>query len=307
MRLIPLLLAGVAATAFAGSSRGAEPAKALTSPESVRGLCETLRPVERVDFSAAGQDTAKARAAYESARESARQTSFTAELPWSGYAVSEWDAKAGQVTLSTERPFRALSGALNLVDADRDEVVLQLLPEQKEALAAGLSKGTLSLLLTFRPAEADDNPCVTGKAGTYTMLVDLLTAELRAAGEAVARASGDGFLPVGRAGGKPTVSIRPAPMAEKGQLGPALSAGLEKVRPALEKCYAQALSAKPTLDGQLIVALEVKADGAIAWKDVLVDSLQDADATACVRQAIDKARAKAGTPGSAVVIELERK
>jgi hypothetical protein len=300
--VVPLVFA--LAVAAAPAAAGPQP---LLSLERVRAVCLGLRPVERVSFTGSPDRIAKARDAYRVERDRLRQTTFSVEIPWGTFVVSSWDPEQKRVTVSTEKPFRALAGALSLVDPDLDELQFEAVEEAHGPLQAGLSKGTLSLLLTFKPAEEDESPCVASKAEAFTLLMDLTAAELRAAGKPVARATGEGFEPAARTSGKPTVTLRRAPVADAAANTPAALKSVEKVKPALEQCYRDALAKRPALDGSLILALAMGASGKVEAKEVMADSLQDAATLECIKAALAQARLPAGTPRALVGIDLERK
>jgi len=299
-------LAAVAAGLLFSTLAGAEPI-ALRGEEGVRDLCQALRPVERVSFPGDAAQRAKARVEYEKERERLRRAEFALELLWGAFTVAEWDAAQEVATVSTERPFRAFDGALTFFDADRDEIDLEALEGASDALQTALAKGAATLALTFRPAEEEGSPCVIGKARTYALAVDLLAAELRANGKALARASGEGFEPRPATQGTPAVELKAAPAQDCADCRQEVVVSVQKTRPLVEKCYLEALSKKPGLDGSLVLGLEVAKDGKVQVTTVVVDSLQDADALACVKQAVGTARSSARGGRGMVIVQLERR
>ncbi len=280
---------------------------ALRGEEGVRDLCQALRPVERVSFKGDPAQRAKARGEYEKERERLLHAELALELPWGEFTVAEWDAAQKVATVSTERPFRAFAGSLTFFDADRDEIELEALEGASDALQTALAKGQATLALTFRPAEEEGSPCVIGKARTYALAVDLLSAELRANGKALARAGGDGFESHSATQGAPVVELKPAPAQDCADCRPEVVASVLKTRPLVEKCYLEALSKRPGLDGSLVLGLEVAKDGKVQAATVVVDSLQDADALACIKQAVGTARSTSRGGHGTVIVRLERR
>jgi hypothetical protein len=162
----------------------------LASEEKLAELCAALQPAERQTFTGTAAAKSQARTAFVKEHERLRKTVFLLELTWGGFTVGEWDEAERTVTLATEKPFRAFNGSLALFDAGREDIELEAVESELEALRAGLAKGTLSLALMFTPAEEEGSPCVVSKAKSYAFSVDLVGAELRANGKAVARSTG---------------------------------------------------------------------------------------------------------------------
>ncbi len=303
MRRQTVAAAVAVAGLLAGQGAWAEPAE-LKTAEAVQQLCEGLRPPERLQFS---PDKPQGRGEYERARQQLLKAEYQVELPWGAFTVAEWDPEQKVVLLSTERPFRTLDGALTLFDADRDEIELEALEGEGEALKAGLAQGTLTLQLVFRPAEEEGSPCVIGKAKTYALAADFVSAQLRLKGKPLAEAVKEGFESKSlAAGGKPTVEVAPA-AHECPTCSAEMAGGVEKVKPLLERCYLEALSRSPALDGSVVLALEASGDGKLAAKSVVADSLQDAPTVACIKAAVGTAKAPGKNGRGMVMVRLERK
>ncbi len=295
MRAATALL--VTAAAFASVPARAGPVP-LTSEAKVRELCLGLRPAERMGFK-----DAEKREAFERRRQELASTDYFLELPWGAFRVSDWDQDAGEVTLSTERPFRVLGGALTVFDADRSEIVFRAVKGQDGALRTALNKGTASLALVLRPAEADDAPCTVSGAPAYTLLSDFMSAELRVGKVTVARAEEDGFVAMGVTEGKPTVEVT---SAGEGETAPELLGAIAKLKPELEKCYATGLGRNPALDGSLVLGIETAKDGRLQASNVLADTLHDGELESCVKQTVATAKAPANAARGMVAIHLSR-
>ena len=279
----------------------------LLSEQKVAEICRALQPTERQVFAGNAAAKAQAKAAYEKELEQLRKMVFMLELSWGGFSVAEYDAAEKAVTLSTERPFRAFSGALALFDAGREDIELEVVESEVEALKAGLAKGTLSLALLFKPAEEEGAPCVVSKAKSYAFSVDLFGAELRASGKAVARSTGDDLQPLPSAQGKPTVEVRSASGIDCAQCDPGLVAGAGKLLPELSKCYEAALARKATLDGSYVFAVSSGKQGELSVSTVIADSVDDAELLACSKAAVAKGSAAAKGAQAQVLVEFSRK
>ena len=276
----------------------------LDSEARVKEICLALRPSERMTFAGGPGAQVVARGEFERHRDALRKSEFFIELPWSAFKVAEWDPAEHEVRISTERPFRAFKGALTFFDADRDVIELDSLESSEDELKAGLAKGQLTLAMVFRPSEDEASPCTASKAPSYTFSVDLVSAELRLNGKPLARAQNDGFVPLPSSDGHPTVEIRSAMGEDENH---AVVASVALMKPAIEKCYAEALSRKPSLDGSLILGVEVGKDGKMAADAVIADSVNDAEVTGCVKVAVAGARPAKGESRGTVAIHLERR
>jgi hypothetical protein len=295
--------------ARAGDSR-----VSIKSEAQIRELCLGLRPAERMVFPGDHAAQAKARAEFEEKRERLLQTDYLLEIPGSAFAAGDWDALEKVVTLSTERPFRAFGGAVNLFDANREEIEFEAVDEAVDALKKGMALRTLVLAVVFRLADEEGSPCVMGKAKTYAIAVDLVSAELREQGHLLARATRDGFVPTTPAArdgtvltsaqGAPAVAIKAS--LDGAECAPEVLAAVEFVKPLIEKCYVDGVARKPELDGLLIIGVEASDQGQLVAGTVAADSVQDAETLACVRAAIPTSRAPAKSKCS-VAIQLERR
>jgi hypothetical protein len=284
---------------------GAEPVP-LVSEAQVAELCKALQPTERQAFAGNVAARAQAKAAFEKEQEKVKHTHFLLELGWGNFTVSEWDEAEKLARLSTERPFRAFRGALTLFDAGRDEIELDALEGEAAALKEGLSKGTLTLALLFKPAEEEGAACVVSKAKTYAFSMDLLSVELREKGRTLARSVRDELQAMPSKQGKPTVEIRTAAGGECQDCAPELVEAVVKLSPDLVTCYAAALAKKPTLDGSLVLQVHSAKAGELAVATVIADSLDDASLLSCARLAVGKGKpSKAGK--AQVLIEFGRR
>jgi hypothetical protein len=304
MFMARLPLAAMAAGLLSATATGAEPA-ALKGEADVRNLCLGLRPLERVTFAGHPAQRAQAKQDFEKERERLLQTEFAVELPWGGFTVSEWDPAEKVATVAAERPFRAAGGALVFFDPDRDAIDLGALEGAEDALQTALAKGQVSLAVTFRLAEEEGSPCVSGKAKTYTLAVDLISAELRMAGKALARALGEGFEPRTGAAAVPSVVLKPAPAQDCEKCSDEVARSAMAVKPLVEKCYAEALAKQPGLDGSLVLGLAAGKDGKVQVESVVLDSVQNAEVVACVKKAMGAARAPARGGRGMVIVQLE--
>ena len=290
---------------LAGSAWGAE-AVPLTAEAQVAELCKALQPTERQNFAGNVAAKAQAKAAFEKEQERVKHTHFLLELGWGNFTVSEWDETEKVARLSTERPFRAFRGALTLFDAGRDEIELDAVEGEAASLKEGLSKGTLTLALLFKPAEEEGAACVVSKAKTYAFSMDLLGVELREKGRTLARSVRDELQAMPSAQGKPTVEIRAAAGGECKDCAPELVEAVVKLSPELVTCYAAALAKKPTLDGSLVLQVHSGKPGELVAATVIADSLDDAALLACTKAAVAKGKpSKAGK--AQVLVEFARK
>jgi hypothetical protein len=299
----PGVFAAAAALLVSGGAWG-QPVP-LGGPDEVRALCRALRPVERVRFD--GDPEARERQQRDFVRERERLASQdrSIELDWSGFVVARWSREDGTVTLDAERPFRAMNGALALFDLDRDQIRLQAVEGAEDALARGLARGSLTLALAFRPAEAEATPCTISRTDSFAFAVDLLSAELREGDRVLARAQEDGFEPMVTAGGAPRVEIRASNPPDCADCAEEVLAGIVGRGEAITACYRQALERSPSLDGTLVLAVETAEGGRLAVRTVVADAIQDEVVLGCIRKAIAEGRSpKKGR--ASVVIDLER-
>ncbi|MBI5545107.1 MAG: hypothetical protein HY901_14550 [Deltaproteobacteria bacterium] len=279
----------------------------LASEARVREVCAGLQPVERQVFGGNAAARGQAKAAFEKEQERLQKTSFSLELGWAGFSVGEWDESEKVVRLTTERPFRAYAGALTLFDAGRDDIELEAVEGEVEALKAGLAKGTLSLLLLFKPAEEEGTACVISKAKTYAFAVDLLGAELRAGDKALARSTRDDLQPIPSAQGKPSVEVRPAAGLECPECSSEIVEAAIRQVPQLTRCYEAALVRKPVLDGSLVLAVGAGKAGELTVATVIADSVDDAELLACTKAALGKTKVEAKGSKAQVLVEYGRK
>ena len=279
----------------------------LTSEARVAEICKALQPTERQVF--AGNATAKALAktAYDKEHDALKKTVFLLELPWGGFTVAEYNDAEKEVTLSTERPFRAFNGALALFDAGREDIELEAVESEIETLKAGLAKGNLTLALLFKPAEEEGAPCVASKAKSYAFAIDLLGVELRAGGKAVARSTKDDLQPLPTAQGKPTVEVRAASGLECADCKPEVLAAVGKILPELSKCYDDALTKKATLDGTYVFSVNAGKQGDLSVGTVIADSVDSTELLDCAKGAIAKGTATVKGAMAQVLVEFSRK
>ena len=280
----------------------AQNAVPLTNEQRVRELCLALLPTERVELPLSPAERAEAIASYESERERLRASRFAVELPWADFAIAEWSPEAAMVKISAERPFRVLEGKLVFFDLDHELLELEAVQGRGELLREGLSKGSLTLGLVFQPAEEDPCPCTMSVAGNFALAVDFLSAELRADSLPVARAVGRGFVPMSREKGVASVEIRPVDLSE-GAAPAALVAAVQAAEREVLGCFAQALERDSTFDGAPVLDLRADASGGIVELSVLADSLQNAEASACVLAAVKRVQGPKSAHGT-LVIEL---
>ncbi len=300
-------VAMLAAGLWSPLAAAAQPTAAavLKGEEDVRTLCLALRPVERVTFTGDAAERAKAKQAFEQERERLLRAEFAVELPWGGFTVSEWDPVEKVATVAAERPFRAAGGALTFFDPDRDDLPLGAVEGAEDALQTALAKGQAVLAVTFKPAEEEGSPCVIGKAKTYSLVVDLTSAELRVGGKALARAAGDGFESRPGGGGTPTVVLKPAPAQDCEKCSNAVALSAQSAHASVEKCYAEALAKEPGLDGSLVLGLAVGNDGKVQVESVALDSVQNAGVVACIKRALGTARSQVLGGRAMLMVQLE--
>jgi hypothetical protein len=314
LRLLSLSLVLFCSTAVAGE------VVPILGVAQVHELCMALRPVERVVFKGTPAAQSKAREEYERELERWRKTEFSLELSWSGFAIAQWDAPHRVVTLSTERPFRTFQGAFTFFDAGRDELELDVAEKDVEAFQANLDKNALTLALLFRPAEEEGSACVMSRTKRYALAVDLVGAELRAQGKTVARAEGDGWQPVPVARGTPWVEVRPASGTRSEGLGShteataaeseratEVVASLSKKRPDLLGCYQAALAHRPSLEGSLVLAIDVTHQGSLSPGAVVADSVEDPALVDCVSKAVARTSTKPKSGRVMVLVEFGRR
>jgi hypothetical protein len=291
------------------------PAAALASGEEVplvteakvRELCKALQPVERQVFAGNAGARAQAKTAFEKDHDRLRKTRFVLELPWGGFTVGEWDDAEKVIHLSTERPFRAFNGILTVFDAGRDDIELEAVPDELETLKTGLAKGTLTLALLFKPAEEEGTSCVASKAKTYALSIDLLGAELRFQGRPVARSNRDDLSPMPSSHGTPTIEVRSA----AGQECPACSSdvldAVVKQAPGFARCYEEALTKKPTLDGSLVFSVVAAKSGDLSVATVIADAVNDPGLLDCSKGVVAKTKSSVKGGESQVLVEFGRK
>ncbi|HEY3446948.1 MAG TPA: hypothetical protein VGK67_11320 [Myxococcales bacterium] len=278
----------------------------LVSEGKLAELCSALQPAERQVFTGSATAKSQAKASFEKEHDRLKKTVFLLELTWGGFTVGEWDEAEKTVTLATEKPFRAFNGALALFDAGREDIELEAVESEIEALKAGLAKGTLSLALMFKPAEEEGAPCVVSKAKSYAFSIDLVGAELRANGKAVARSTKDDLQPLPTAHGKPTVEIRSASQ-DCGECKPEVVDGVGKTLPELSKCYEAALAKKGTLDGSYVFTVSSGKQGELKVGLVIADSVDNPELLACAKAAIATGSSSIKGGLAQVLVEFSRK
>lgn len=279
----------------------------LVSEAKIAEICKGLQPPERQVFPGPLAARSAARTAYETEHKQLRKTHFLIELVWGGFTVAEFDDVEKVVTLATEKPFRAFKGQLALFDAGRDDIELDAVEGELEALKTGLAKGTLSLVLHFKPAEEEGTPCVVSKAKSYAFSVDLLGVELRDGARTVARSLRDDLSPLPNAQGKPTVEIRSAAGQECQDCSSDVVNTVATLLPDYSACYDAALAKRPTLDGSLILDVVSSKAGELSVATVIADSVADADLLTCVKAGLAKLNAVARGAHAQVLVDFSRK
>ena len=298
------------ALAILSVARGAsaDDLEVLASEARVGELCRALQPVERQTFKGPGAAAkAKAKADYQKTQDQLKRRQFLLELTWGGFTVAEYDDAEKVVTLSTERPFRAFHGALALFDAGREDLLLDAVESELDALKAGLAKGTLSLVLLFKAAEEEGAPCVVSKAKSYAFAIDLLGVELRAGGKTVAQSTRDDLQPVPSSQGTPSVEVRSAVGSGCAECSTEVIDAVGKLQPDLAKCYEAALARKATLDGSYVFDVSSGSEGELAVGAVIADSVVDEELLACSKAAIAKGAAVKKGARAQVLVDFSRK
>lgn len=172
-----------------GGLAHAETIVPVESVEKIGEICGALqRPLER-------QADAKDALA-QAQRRALMNTRFRLDVPWGGFTVAEWVEEEKAIHLATGKPFRTFDHRLALFDVGWDDIELEAVEGQIEALKVALAKGMLTLTLLFKLAEEEGTPCVRSQATPYALSIDLLGAELHSGGKVLARGTRNGLDPI---------------------------------------------------------------------------------------------------------------
>lgn len=282
----------------------------LTERTQFEALCGDLVPIERMQFGTSDPLRAQEeRDAYVQRQQARRAERYTLELSWSDFFVSgatSPNAPDGALDLLLDRPFSLFKGSVTLFDLDRDRLLFVPIAEEgaQADLRAGLQKGTLRLVLHFRVAAEEPAPCSKSKLGNLALSVDLLRAELLESGRTVATARGDGIEGPLRTGA-PTLTLRAVRREDPGPVS-ALIDGLAPQRPALERCYAQSLSATPGIEGMIAYELSSNAEGRLETSIAVADSLLSPMLESCATAVLKGAKVPPDLHGT-IVLEFSLK
>ena len=204
-----------------------------------------------------------------------------------------------ELVLLMERPFALFDGGVTLFDLDRDRLRFVPVASEIDALGEGLKKGSIRLVVHFRVASDDLAPCSKSKLLALALSIDLVAADLVAENRVVAHAIDLGGATPARAG-TPTLTLRPVRQADPGQL-PAIIEGLAPQREALERCYAQSLTATPGLEGLLVYELASNAEGRLENAVAVADSLLSPMLESCVSAVLKSATVAPNQSGTLVL------
>lgn len=292
----------LAAALAAPPSGGARPREAdprpVTTEKQAAELCAASAPTERVRFKGDAVDRAAAAQKHDEERDAALDRRYRTTVAAKEVTFGDYDAAQGELSLSPRSGLSGAGGALRLwLTGDKTLPVNADAAAAKRVFAAQKA-GRLELQLVFElDGDASDAPCVA-VPGThrFTVAASPVSWSYVAGGEVLAR-GGEGAdkpLASAKAGAKPHVEVEDA--ISEGVAGDARDRVAAR-RQDLEGCYASALQKDPTLDGTLVLEVQLtKKDGAPEKVDVVADSVQDDALAGCVKKIVEKVAFKRATP-----------
>ncbi len=231
-----------------------------------------------------------------------KKTDFLIELQRKDFTISHFKANQGQVIISTEHPFRAFQGNLVLFDSGRDQLELDLIPNQVENLRNKIHSQGVTLAIMFRAAEAEKYPCTYYKTSNQIFSIDLMGAEIRYQGKVLAQTNKDGLASIPSSSGTPTVDIRLTALRPE-KAGIEVSLNNSSTAYTLPKsnhllsCYQKVLRRNPTLQGSLVLSRQNR-------ETIIAETLGDTRLMACTKKALKKL---AIPPNKMIVIDFTRK
>ena len=303
MRLVPSLVAAFALALCPAHSQARGDRTRLVERADFESLCADLVPIERLRVDLDNLERAAAeREAFSERRRDRLAETFSVEIAWPDFLLSGADSPLtpdSELVLLMERPFALFDGGVTLFDLDRDRLRFVPVASEIDALGEGLKKGSIRLVVHFRVASDDLAPCSKSKLLALALSIDLVAADLVAENRVVAHAIDLGGANPARAG-TPTLTLRPVRQADPGQL-PAIIEGLAPQREALERCYAQSLTATPGLEGLFVYELASNAEGRLENAVAVADSLLSPMLESCVSAVLKSATVAPNQSGTLVL------
>ncbi len=303
MRVVPSLVAAFALTLCSGQSQAHGDRTRLAERADFESLCADLVPVERLRVDAANPEQAAAeKKTFSERRRHRLAETFSIEIAWPDFLLSGARTPLtpdSELDLLMERPFALFDGSVTVFDLDRDRLRFVPIADEIDALSEGLRTGSISLVLHFRVTTDDLAPCSQSRLRALALSVEIVAADLVANNRAVAQAIDlRGANPARE--GRPTLTLRPVRQADPGQL-PAIIGGLAPQREALERCYAQSLTATPGLMGLLVYDLASNAEGRLEKAVAVADSLLSPMLESCVSAVLKSAKVAPELSGTLVL------
>lgn len=220
-----------------------------------------------------------------------------------GFRIAEWDEHTGTLHIEIGDGI-ALDGlGVVLAFPGRDAILLDATQPMAERIATMWRLGALSLDLAFELAASvapERTICLRTKHDDVRVEAVLVAASLRdsVTGERLIAASTPEYVLRGELAGilAPQAADRAVPHVTLTALhlmteGPGLANGLMRLQLDLEsrlsECYLRALAENSGLQGALVVAFEVGAEGVVSGAEVVIDALDCPLLSECVTRAMN--------------------
>lgn len=258
----------------------------LGTPDQVRDLCASLELPENVHFTGEPSEIAEQRRAHATARAQILGRTYRVEVPAKGFVFGHYRNGQDEVELDGDRPLHAVDGALALDLSGIDDVAFKSTPAQLAEWSRQKKAGTLSLVVTFRPA---GERC-PGSIHARAFRLAGLPTSWRIVGEQgrVLAAADEEGLPQDPASALTATQAPRAVKVTRLSLDPEgadeSKARVEGVQAGFDKCVANARRA-----GSLVISFAFQG-GRLTDPQVIMDASRDELVAACL------ARSLAGAP-----------
>lgn len=287
----------------AGPAPAAEEPLLLATPRQVESLCASLTPVERMRFRGDALERGKAEVAHRAARSVVYGRRYRVEIPGQRIAFAPYDEEDEELLLSSRAVLTGVRGALRVWASEDAELTVKVSRAEARRVLDAQRAGLLALSLVFDLPDVDESgsPCAHAAGSrVYTLGVEPISWRYLAKGEVLARGGEGADRPLVTAaqGARPTVEVGEA-VGGRAELRQPIAARTKD----LATCYGAALRRDPSLDGILVLEVELREGRPLSTR-VSADSMQDAALAACVQAAVGKASFPKGSAGVSVPIHF---
>jgi hypothetical protein len=280
------------------------PATPIAGAFGLRSLCNELRDEERMTFTGNEVEQARAREVHAGRREAIAGGRYYVDVPPAGFEFQGYQLAEGQLVIA-RRTFSLGEGAEIYAAEPVEELAFPLSQDAAEKILTMRGEGNVVLRLVFRPAVSTmrEELCMRLSGGRVVKLgaavegaylvspPDTILArhETQELADAMAASS-----PVA----KPRVAIEKPIFSDGRAVGADVEASARTLGTELLSCYEEALKAKPTMRGRLVIAVRVRADGRLEEPEMQMSSLADEAVVGCVVTRLTSGRLS-GVPGGA--------